>query len=257
MSQAVHLKQLAKKMLPASLIEQYRTVRRNRKWGAYQAFLRGKSGIEIGGPSPFFRDETGIYKIIAALDGVNFSAETIWEGSIAAGNHYNFALGRTGRQLIAEAADLHIIESGCYQFLISSNCLEHMANPLGALQEWIRVVESGGLMLLVLPNKDSNFDHRRPATLFEHLMDDQNAKTSEEDMTHLAEVLELHDLSLDPGAGDRENFIARCMENYKYRGMHHHVFDMVLIERMLSHLGVKLLLRTTTETDFIVLGRIP
>jgi len=39
--------------------------------------------------------------------------------------------------------------------------------------------------------------------------------------------------------------------------MHHHVFDMALIEKMLSHFGVKLLLRTTTEMDFIVLGRMP
>jgi len=257
MSDAMNLKQLAKKMLPAPVLEQYRTVRRNRKWGAYQAFLRGKSGVEIGGPSPFFRDETGLYQVILGLDGVNFSIETMWEGAIEAGYCYNYAPSKTGRQFIAEATELRDIESGCYQFLISSNCLEHMANPLGALQEWIRVVESGGLLLLVLPNKVSNFDHRRPVTLFEHLLDDHGANTSEEDMTHLAEILELHDLSRDPGAGDRENFMARSMENYKYRGMHHHVFDMALIEKMLSHFGVKLLLRTTTEMDFIVLGRMP
>lgn len=249
---AMNLRQLAKMLLPAPMLELYRTVRRNRIFGGYQAFLRGKSGIEIGGRSPYF---TGIYQSISALDGVNFSAVTLWEGALEEGGHYNYAPGRIGRQFIAEATDLHDIETGSYQFLISSNCLEHVANPLGALQEWIRVVQPGGLLLLVLPNKVSNFDHRRPVTRFEHLLDDHQANTPEDDMTHLAEILELHDLSRDPGAGTREDFIRRCRENYKYRGMHHHVFDMALIERMLSHVGVELLLSKTTKTDFIVLGR--
>ncbi len=250
-------RQIAKILLPTSVLELYRTARRHRKWGDYRAYMQGRSGVEIGGPSPFFRDEMGVYQVIAALDGVNFSVETLWEGAIKAGNHYNYAPGKTGRQFIAEATELIDMESGRYQCLISSNCLEHTANPLAALQEWVRVVESGGLLLLVLPNKVSNFDHRRPVTLFEHLLDDYQAKMSEEDMTHVEEILALHDLSRDPGAGDRERFIARCRENYKYRGMHHHVFDMALIERILSYFGVKLLLCSTTEMDYIVLGRTP
>lgn len=259
MFRGMNLKRLVKRALPKSVLDLLREYkyRQNRptNYRAYQGTLIGKSGIEIGGPSIFFRHVLPIYPVVSALDGVNFSQETLWEGVIQAGDHFEYARGRAGRQFIAEATDLRGIASGRYQFLISSNCLEHVANPLKAIEEWIRVVEPGGFLLLVLPNKAANFDHRRPVTSFEHLLDDYEKGTSEEDMTHLSEILELHDLSRDEAAGGRANFIKRSMENYKYRGLHHHVFDLPLIERMLAHFDVTLLLRDTTETDFVVLGQ--
>lgn len=253
------IKQFVKDMLPAPALDWARAViyrgRRLRSSRIYQGQLRGKTGIEIGGPSIFFRHVLPIYPVVAGLDGVNFATETMWEGRIRAGEHFNYGLGRVGRQFIAEAADLAEIQPGGYQFLISSNCLEHVANPLKALREWVRVVEPGGLLLLVIPNQTSNFDHLRPVTQFEHLLADYENGVGEDDMTHLPEILELHDLARDPWAGTRENFVKRCYENKKYRGMHHHVFDLPLIERTLSYWGVSVLRSDVTATDFVVLGR--
>lgn len=255
----MNLRTAVKKVLPKPVLNLIRVYRYRQKrlknFRAYQELLQRKTGIEIGGPSVFFRYMLPIYPVISGLDGVNFSQETIWEGAIQAGAHFEYTRGRAGRQFIAEATDLGGIDRGRYQFLISSNCLEHVANPMKAVAEWIRVVEPGGYLLLVLPNQVANFDHRRPVTSFEHLLDDYEKNTSEEDLTHFAEILELHDLSRDLAAGGRANFVKRSMENYKYRGMHHHVFDLPLIERMLSHFGVTPLLRDTTETDFVVMGR--
>ena len=222
---------------------------------AYLDTLRGKHGVEIGGPSFFFRYVLPVYPVVAGLDGVNFSSETIWEGALTAGNSFEYASGRVGRQFIAEATDLSDIGVGRYQFLISSNCLEHVANPMKAIEEWVRVVEPGGYLLLVLPNKAANFDHKRPVTLFEHVLGDYRQGMKEDDMTHLPEVLDLHDLGRDPGAGDREKFIQRSRDNFRYRGMHHHVFDPALIHQMLSYFGVRLILSDMTETDFVVLGQ--
>jgi len=47
----------------------------------------------------------------------------------------------------------------------------------------------------------------------------------EEDLTHVPEILELHDLSRDEGAGTREQFRQRCLANHVHRALHHHVFD--------------------------------
>lgn len=255
----MNLKGAVKKVLPKPVLNRLRAYRYRQKrlknFRAYQELLQGKSGVEIGGPSVYFQYMLPIYSVMSGLDGVNFSRETIWEGSIQAGEHFEYTRGRVGRQFIAEATDLRGIDPGRYQFLISSNCLEHVANPMKAVAEWIRVVEPGGYLLLILPNQMANFDHRRPVTSFEHLLDDYEENTSEEDMTHLSEILELHDLSRDPAAGGRANFVKRSMENYKYRGMHHHVFDLPLIERMLAYFGVTLLLRDTTQTDFVVVGQ--
>ena len=57
----------------------------------YQELLCDKCGIEIGGPSSFFRHQLPIYKKIKSLDGVNFSSSTIWEGEILEGKNYKYA----------------------------------------------------------------------------------------------------------------------------------------------------------------------
>jgi hypothetical protein len=47
----------------------------------------------------------------------------------------------------------------------------------------------------------------------------------EDDLTHLPEILQLHDLQKDKAAGSKEEFRQRCAQNYSNRALHHHVFD--------------------------------
>jgi hypothetical protein len=54
---------------------------------------------------------------------------------------------------------------------------------------------------------------------------DRLNEVGEDDLTHLEEVLALHDLERDPGAPGRAGFEQRCRENLSTRAMHHHVFD--------------------------------
>jgi ubiquinone/menaquinone biosynthesis C-methylase UbiE len=220
----------------------------------YQSFVAGKNGIEIGGPSSVFNKMLPVYEFVGGLDGVNFSAETIWEGRIKPGGSFNYRDGRSGRQFVSEASDLSEIDSAQYDFLLSSNCLEHVANPIKALTEWTRVVKAGGGVVLVLPNKASTFDHRRPTTRFDHLLEDFERGIGEDDLTHLDEILTLHDLSMDPLAGDLENFKRRSLKNFENRTLHHHVFDAALIEEMLDHVGLDVVDMTTTRTDFFALA---
>ncbi|MCV7442343.1 class I SAM-dependent methyltransferase [Mycobacterium paraense] len=221
----------------------------------YRSFVENKHGVEVGGPSALFRTVLPVYEFVGRLDGVNFSTDTIWEGRLESGENFNYYKNRTGHQFIADATDLSDIASESRDFLLSSNCLEHVANPLKALTEWKRVIKPGGALILVLPNKDSNFDHRRPFTTFEHLLDDFNGDVGEDDLTHLEEILALHDLPMDPPAGDLEHFRQRSLKNFENRTLHHHVFDVPLIERMLDHVGFEILDVTTTRTDFFALSR--
>lgn len=221
----------------------------------YQAVFRGKVGIEIGGPSKIFRRDLPIYKVMGSLDGVNFSAQTVWEGALRAGQTFGYMKGRRGRQFIAEGSDLSAIADSSYDCLISCNNLEHLANPLQALAEWRRVVKPGGHVLLVLPRKESNFDHRREVTRFEHLLEDSANRTDEHDLTHLPEILQFHDRSMDAASGDLEFFRQRSLLNFENRCLHHHVFDPALIDRMLEHADMEVMLRTSTHTDHLALAR--
>jgi SAM-dependent methyltransferase len=197
----------------------------------HRADFVGKIGLELGGPSNVFSaaGRFPLYPIAARVDHCNFRHETLWERDLS---RQEKLLKREapvlGERIIAEAVHLPMIASETYDFVLSSHMLEHSANPLQALAEWQRVTKPGGALLLILPHKDGTFDHRRPVTTLHHLVEDFEHRVGEDDLTHLAEILRLHDIALDPGAGSRQQFEERCGRNFENRGMHQHVFDMRL-----------------------------
>jgi SAM-dependent methyltransferase len=223
----------------------------------YQALLRGQHGLEIGGPTKLFRRDLPIYEVVAGLDGVNFSSSTVWEGQIAEGQAYRYGKRRAGRQFICDATDLGRLPAQRYDFVVSCNNLEHIANPLKAVGEWLRVVRPGGYLLLVLPKKESNFEHQRETTSFLHLLTDHDNGTDEHDLTHLDEILDRHDYSMTAETPDRDSLRARGLRNFENRCLHHHVFDLPLIEQVFAHFGLHTLLRTTIATDYIALAAKP
>lgn len=192
---------------------------RDRELVAAADALKGATALEPGGPSALFGrlGVTPVYSRLASLDTLDYAEHTLWSSS-----SNSDIVPR--RRLIGEAGRLNDVADGSYDALLASHVLEHLANPLGALAEWQRVVRPGGHLLLVVPHRDGTFDHRRPVTTLEHMRHDAQLETGEDDLTHLEEVLALHDLARDPGARNRAVFEQRCRENFAIRGMHHHVF---------------------------------
>ena len=255
-------KRSLKSATPAFLLEAARDLKhyndRHPGHEAYTSLVEGKTGIEIGGPTVrLFRYMIPIYQSAAALDGVNFSTSTIWEGDIGANaGRYAYYKDKVGNQFISEAADLSKIPDQSYDFLLSSHCLEHVANPIQAVKEWKRVVKRGGVMMLFLPNKAYNFDHRRAFTTFEHLLSDYEKGTPETDLSHLNEILEKHDYLMDVHAGGPEKFRARSLDNFTNRCLHHHVFDLDLLKAIFDFAGVETLRREEISDSFAIVGRV-
>jgi SAM-dependent methyltransferase len=213
-------------------------------FGSCRDFFAGAIGLEIGGPSALFgrRGLFPVYALADRIDNCNFSAQTIWERPLQAGATFRFDKNRPcGNQFFFEATDLSGIAPHSYDFVLSSHALEHVANPLRALVEWIRSIKSDGILTLVVPHKEGTFDHRRPTTTLEHLISDFERETPESDTTHVAEILQMHDLSRDPEAGDFAAFSARAKKNLENRGLHHHVFDTPLAASLISYLGLQIL----------------
>lgn len=218
--------------------------------------IHDKSGLEVGGPSRIFRDGGFIplYHIVKTLDGCNFSNCTLWEGTIESGQKYLYYPNKVGTQYVLEASDLSAIESSKYEFLLSCNCLEHVANPLRAVGEWLRVLKEDGILILILPNKNFCFDHNRPVSTFAHLLEDFNNNTTEDDLTHLNEILELHDLELDKKAGTKEEFRERSLKNFENRALHQHVFDLPLLIELFDHFNL-MVLQMHEGKDLIIIGK--
>src|SRR5271154_2144391 len=184
--------------------------------------------------------ELPVYDVLGSLDNCLYGRNTIWTGEVLEGNTFLYQPERRpGVQIICDATNLHSVKDSSYECVLACHCLEHIANPLRALAEWKRVLRDDGLLLLILPHKDGTFDWRRPTTPLAHMIEDYESAVGEEDLTHLPEILELHDLSRDKEAGTKEQFRQRCQENHLNRAMHHHVFDTMAALRIVNHGGFK------------------
>lgn len=228
------------------------------KFYIYERLLLNKNGLEIGGPSNMFASNNflPIYNVIDELDGVNFSSETLWEKNLSNGKNYKFSAHKqNGMQFICDAVDLNIINSNTYDFVLSCNNLEHIANPIKALKEWLRVLKYKGIIILILPNNTINFDHKRNITSLDHIINDFNNKVGEDDMNHISEILEFHDLNLDPELESYEYFAQRCRNNFDNRGMHHHVYDLNLLDDIFKFLKLETIFKHSTVFDHFIIGR--
>lgn len=201
--------------------------------------LKEKEGVEIGGPSSFFgvKSSLPIYLFAKRIDGVNYSSETVWEGSLTQGETYRYYGDKLGTQYIAEATELKNIPDEKYDFLLSCHSLEHVANPIKALHEWKRVMKKGGLLVLILPDKRYTFDIDRPYTSFDHLVNDYKQGTDEHDTTHFEEILSYHNIGRDAGLKSENELKEKLKENYFIRTAHHHVFSQDVVKQMFEYSG--------------------
>ena len=215
------------------------TRRTCRGYSTMQPFLTNECGLEIGGPSSIFctKKLIPVYDRCQRIDSCNCSSQTIW--SKTANSHpFGPAMGKT---FVAEACDISIVPEDTYGFVLASHVLEHIANPLRALNEWKRLLIPGGVLLVIVPDKRATFDHRRSFTSFDHIASDVQANTAEDDLRHLDEILAQHDLGLDPEAGTREQFRERCLRNSTVRAIHHHVFSPEVLVLMFDSLHMRVM----------------
>jgi len=222
-------------------------------------FVEGKAGLEIGGPSVVF--EAGlrplpIYPRVGSLDNCDLSSETTW--ATHAESYVFHPRKAPGRNIFRDASNLSSIADNAYDFVLSSHNLEHFANPIKALEEWKRVTRPGGALILVLPNYSKTFDRRRTPTTVDHMFEDFERGTGEDDLTHLPEILDKHDLIMDPGVGSAEAFRRRSLDNFNNRCLHHHVFDEANSRELLTRCGMEVLAVETAPTCHIfLLARMP
>lgn len=64
-----------------------------------------------------------------------------------------------------------IADASC-DFVIANHVIEHVRNPIGAIENMFRVLKLSGLLYLALPDKRFTFDAARAVTSYEHLKRD-------------------------------------------------------------------------------------
>ena len=121
-----------------------------------------KFGVEIGGPSP---TGTIIYIYATSIDNVIFSKDTVWSRHTDEYRYYN---NKKGKVIINDATDISLVKNESYDFCFSSHSLEHIANPLKAVSEWLRITKEGGYVIIIVPEKSFCFDHKNQNETVSH-----------------------------------------------------------------------------------------
>lgn len=187
-----------------------------------------KKGVEIGGPS--FGTGNIIYTNSSSMDNIIFSNNTIWSSHTS--DVYVVGSKQDGKVILNDAVNIIDVKNNEYDFVFASHSLEHIANPLKAIYEWLRITKNGGHIILILPEKTCCFDHNRNISLFSTLLLQYERNIGENDLSTLPEILKYHDLNMDPAAGNFEQFTKRSLDNFNNRCLHHYVYSPQLLKEI-------------------------
>ena len=113
-------------------------------------------------------------------------------------------------------------------FVIASHVLEHLANPLAMLVDIHRVLRTGGLLVLLIPDRHKTFDRERSPTPLSHLIDEYRRDVREVDDAHIVDFL----IGTSGTLGDdhsKEQFTSELtaeeIQVHRQRSVHAHVWD--------------------------------
>jgi len=200
--------------------------------------LKNKIGVEIGGSSPVFVDYK-IYDNVSILDGINMN-DNYWQtGNLK--EEFSFKDRVLGKQYLGDASDenfLSTIEKK-YDYILHSHVIEHIANPIKTLLLWKKyLLKDKHLMISIIPYKDKTFDNLRHLTTLDHLIEDYKNDIDENDQTHIHEAINYFDVRW---GGDYDSYKINGLDNYKFRVIHHHCFNMKLVQDLYEYCGYKII----------------
>lgn len=129
-----------------------------------------------------FKDSALAHKYLDGLRGIEIGASAHNPFNIKNCLNVNYTDEDTAhteeqKSLCGEVVKVDIIAPGddlpfkdkTVDFVLSSHCLEHFFDPIGALLEWKRVTKDDGIIFMVVPHKERTFDKERERTTIEEL----------------------------------------------------------------------------------------
>jgi SAM-dependent methyltransferase len=142
------------------------------------------------------------------------------------------------------------IPSGSQDFVIASHVLEHLAEPLGQIEEIHRVLRDGGTLLILLPDRRHTFDLHRPPTSLDHLIAEYRQQVTTVDDEHLEEFMRNTD-AWSPDWSDAER--REAMETHRRRSIHVHCWSesefLPVLEHSMTVMGMRWELLDTLFVD--------
>jgi hypothetical protein len=74
--------------------------------------------------------------------------------------------------VVDDGETLGTVAPASQDFIIANHFLEHTQSPITTLASHLRVLRSGGILYMAIPDKRETFDRQRPLTTLEHVLRD-------------------------------------------------------------------------------------
>lgn len=138
--------------------------------------------------------------------------------------------------ILDDAETLSTIDQDSQQFVIANHVIEHMANPILALENWARVLKPGGRLFLAVPDKNTSFDVERPITELSHIIEDYKSPSLERDYRHFedfAHYVSCRQFKVRPENESKQFAKELFDKNYS---IHFHVWDFPAFNDVLQYM---------------------
>jgi len=93
--------------------------------------------------------------------------------------------------IVDNGETLSSIADNSWDFVIANHMIEHCQNPIGALENFLRVLKPGGIVYMGVPDKRYIFDVDRPMTSLDHLIRDYKEGPEWSKVSHYEEYVRL------------------------------------------------------------------
>jgi SAM-dependent methyltransferase len=102
-------------------------------------------------------------------------------------------VGLVEADILDNGETLSSIADNSWDFLIANHMIEHCQNPIGTLENFLRVIKPGGIVYMGVPDKRYTFDIERPLTSLDHLIRDYKEGPEWSKIGHYDEYVRLAD----------------------------------------------------------------
>lgn len=171
--------------------------------------------------------------------------------------------------LLADGFALDCIAAASQDFIVANHVLEHAADALGTLENWLRALRSGGVLFVAVPRGERCADRGRAVTTVGHFLEDSRLVAAGDadamrarDRVHVEEHLAIAAPALarergepwQPPQGEaREREIARLLGADSSQ-IHHHVFTQDSLAALLGLLGDRVRIERVARSSVEIVG---